>query len=67
MGPLHKPRPNLDLARRFIQSQLQLLGTVFGREKDLNHHTHIRPARVILKMRIQLRGHPGGGLGAPAV
>lgn len=64
MGPLHKPRPNLDLVLRFIQSQLQLYS---GREKDLNHHTHIGPARVILKMRIQLRGHPGGGLGAPAV
>jgi hypothetical protein len=35
--------------------------------KYLHLNTHIAPAGVILKMRIQLRGHPGGGLGAPAV
>jgi hypothetical protein len=35
--------------------------------KYLNRNAHIAPAGVILKMRIQLWGHPGGGLGAPAV
>jgi len=36
-------------------------------ESKMNPTTHIVPDGVILKMRIQLRGHPGGGLGAPAV
>ena len=42
-------------------------GTPQNSIRNVNPTTHMTPVGVILKVRIQLRGHPGGGLGAPAV